>query len=94
MAIVSGLSRAARNGVLIKGGKVLETMAKVTTLVIDKTGTLTDGRARFVSVDVAEGFSLEDVLRLAASLDQASKHIIAHTIVSKRSSADFTSRLQ
>ena len=83
VAIVSGLSRAARNGVLIKGGKVLETMAKVTTLVIDKTGTLTDGRARIVSVDVAEGFSLEDVLRLSASLDQASKHIIAHTIVSE-----------
>ena len=83
VAIVSGLSRGARNGILIKGGKVLETMAKVTTLVIDKTGTLTDGRARIVSVDVAKGFSLEDVLRLAASLDQASKHIIAHTIVSE-----------
>ena len=83
VAIVSGLSRAARNGILIKGGKVLETMAKVTSLVIDKTGTLTDGRARIVSVDVSEGFSSEDVLRLAASLDRASKHIIAQTIVSE-----------
>ena len=92
MAIVSGLSRAARHGILIKGGKVLETMAARHPLVIDKTGTLTDGRARIVSVDVADGFSSSDVLRLAASLDQASKHIIAQTIVSEARAADFTSR--
>ncbi|MFI4995386.1 MAG: heavy metal translocating P-type ATPase [Hyphomicrobiales bacterium] len=83
VAIVSGLSLAARHGVLIKGGKVLETMARVTSLVIDKTGTLTDGRARIVSIEAAPGFAPEEVLRLAASLDQASKHVIANTIVSE-----------
>ena len=51
VAIVSGLSRAARHGVLIKGGKALEMMARIRTLVIDKTGTLTDGRARIVRID-------------------------------------------
>ncbi len=83
VAIVSGLSLAARHGVLIKGGKVLETMARVTSLVIDKTGTLTDGRAKIVSIEAAPGFAPEEVLRLAASLDQASKHVIANTIVSE-----------
>lgn len=81
VAIVSGLSRAAKHGILIKGGKALETMARIRALVIDKTGTLTDGRARVVSIHVAPGFSENDVLTFAASLDQASKHIVAQTIV-------------
>jgi len=82
VAIVSGLSRAAKHGILIKGGKALETMARVNALVIDKTGTLTDGRARIVAVHAAAGFSPDEVRRIAASLDQASKHIIAQAIVS------------
>jgi heavy metal translocating P-type ATPase len=81
VAIVSGLSRAARHGVLIKGGKALEMIARIRTLVIDKTGTLTDGRARIVRIDAAPGQSPEEVLQAAASLDQASKHVIAQTIV-------------
>ena len=83
VAIVSGLSRAAKHGILIKGGKALETMARVRSLVIDKTGTLTRGRAQVVSVHVASESSADDVMRIAASLDQASKHIIAQTIVSE-----------
>ena len=83
VAIVSGLSRAAKHGILIKGGKALETMARVRSLVIDKTGTLTRGRAQVVSVHVASELSADDVMRIAASLDQASKHIIAQTIVSE-----------
>ena len=83
VAIVSGLSRAARHGVLIKGGKALEMIARIRTLVIDKTGTLTDGRARIVRIDAAPGQSPEEVLQAAASLDQASKHVIAQTIVFK-----------
>jgi heavy metal translocating P-type ATPase len=83
VAIVSGLSHAARHGILVKGGKVLETMARVTSLVIDKTGTLTDGQARIVSIEPAAGFSADEALRLAASLDQASKHVIAKTIVTE-----------
>jgi heavy metal translocating P-type ATPase len=81
VAIVSGLSRAAKHGILIKGGKALETLAQVRSLVIDKTGTLTHGRARIVSTTVASNLSHNELLRLAASLDQASKHVIAETIV-------------
>jgi heavy metal translocating P-type ATPase len=81
VAIMSGLSRAAKQGILIKGGQALETLARVRSLVIDKTGTLTHGRARVVSIDVASGQSADELLRIAASLDQASKHMIAQAIV-------------
>ncbi len=83
IAIVSGLSRAARFGILIKGGKAVEALAHVYSLVIDKTGTLTDGRAKVVSVNVRDHFGPDDILRIAASLDQASKHIIAQTLVTE-----------
>jgi heavy metal translocating P-type ATPase len=81
VAIVSGLSRAAKHGILIKGGQALETLARVRSLVIDKTGTLTHGRARIVSIEVASGGSPDELLRIAASLDQESKHVIAQTVV-------------
>jgi heavy metal translocating P-type ATPase len=81
VAIISGLSRAAKFGILIKGGKAIETLARVRTVVIDKTGTLTIGQARLVANHVAAGVTASEVLRIAASLDQASKHIIAQTIV-------------
>jgi heavy metal translocating P-type ATPase len=81
VAIVSGLSRAAKHGILIKGGKALETLAQVRALVIDKTGTLTHGRAKIVSTRVTSDILPDELLRLAASLDQASKHIVAQTIV-------------
>jgi heavy metal translocating P-type ATPase len=81
VAIVSGISRAAKHGILIKGGRALESLAGVRSLVIDKTGTLTLGRARVVSIRAAAGLAVDELLRLAASLDQASKHIIARTIV-------------
>ena len=82
VAIVSGLSRAAKQGILIKGGKALETMARIRSLVIDKTGTLTHGRARVISVHTEADFSANEVTRIAASLDQASKHMIAQAVVS------------
>lgn len=81
VAIISGLSRAARHGVLIKSGQALETMARVRSLVIDKTGTLTRGRAELLSIHVVGNYEPEEILRLAASLDQASKHVIAQAIV-------------
>ena len=81
VALVSGLSRAAKAGILIKGGKALETLAQVQSLVIDKTGTLTIGQATLVSVRAVAGTTADQLLRTAASLDQASKHVIAQTIV-------------
>ncbi len=81
VAIVSGLSRAAKHGILIKGGQALETLAHVRSIVIDKTGTLTHGRARLVSIRTILNFPADELLRLAASLDQASKHVVAQTIV-------------
>jgi heavy metal translocating P-type ATPase len=81
VAIVSGLSRAAKLGILIKGGKAIEMLARVRSLVIDKTGTLTLGQARLVETRVAAEVKQEELLRLAASLDQASHHVIAQTLV-------------
>jgi heavy metal translocating P-type ATPase len=90
VAIVSGLSRAAKLGILIKGGKAIETLARVRSLVIDKTGTLTIGQARIVSAKAADGVAADDLLRIAASLDQASKHVIAQTIVAEARSKGLT----
>ena len=81
VAIISGLSRAAKFGILIKGGKAIETLARIRTVVIDKTGTLTIGQARLIATQVGAGITANEVLRIAASLDQASKHVIAQTIV-------------
>ncbi len=83
VALVSGLSRAAKLGILIKGGRAIETMARVRSLVIDKTGTLTVGQARIVSARTAQGQTADELLRLGASLDQASKHIVAETLVAE-----------
>ena len=83
VAIVAGVSRAAKAGVLVKGGRALETLTRVRTLVIDKTGTLTHGRARIVETRPRAGWSSDRLLQLAASLDQASKHVIAHALVSE-----------
>jgi heavy metal translocating P-type ATPase len=81
VAIVSGLSRAARQGILIKGGKALEVMAHARVLVLDKTGTLTHGRARLIETQTVPPWSADEVLHAAASLEQASKHVMAQTLV-------------
>lgn len=81
VAIVSGLSRCARRGVLVKGGGALEMLARVRMLFLDKTGTLTAGRARLAAIEPAPGVAPDEVLRLAASLDQISQHTIAETVV-------------
>lgn len=81
VALVAGLSRAAHFGVLIKGARPLETMARIRTLILDKTGTLTDGRPQIVSIDSHDGMAKDDILHLAASLDQASKHPVAQALV-------------
>jgi heavy metal translocating P-type ATPase len=81
VALVAGLSRAAHFGVLVKGAGPLEAMARIRTLILDKTGTLTDGRPQIVSIDSAGDMPADDVLRFAAALDQASKHPVAQAIV-------------
>jgi heavy metal translocating P-type ATPase len=82
VAIVAGMSRCARRGVLIKGGGALEKLAQARTLFFDKTGTLTGGHARLVATETDPRFVAGEVLRLAASLDQMSQHVIAQAVVS------------
>ncbi|WP_143631858.1 heavy metal translocating P-type ATPase, partial [Streptomyces thermovulgaris] len=81
VAIVSGLSRASRLGVVIRDGGALENLGRARTLLLDKTGTLTGGRPRVVDVVAAPDVKPAEVLRLAASLDQYSPHILARAIV-------------
>ncbi|MGP4051285.1 heavy metal translocating P-type ATPase [Streptomyces sp. 2A115] len=81
VAIVSGLSRAARRGVVIRDGGALETLGRARTLVLDKTGTLTTGRPRVVDVAAAPGRETAEVLRQAASVDQLSPHVLAQALV-------------
>lgn len=83
VAIVSGISRCARRGVLVKGGAALEQLATARTLFFDKTGTLTGGRARVVAIETAAGDSPERVLRVAASLTQASIHAISDALTTE-----------
>ncbi|OOY05637.1 heavy metal translocating P-type ATPase [Thioclava sp. F28-4] len=90
VALVAGLSRAAHYGVLIKGAGPLETMARIGTLVLDKTGTLTEGRPQIVSIDSHDGMEEDEILRLAAALDQASKHPVAQAIVTAAKERGFT----
>lgn len=83
VAIVSGLSRASRYGVVIRSGGALENLGHATTLVMDKTGTLTAGRPVVVDVLAAPGRDSTEILRLAASVDQMSPHVLAEAIVTE-----------
>jgi heavy metal translocating P-type ATPase len=81
VALVSGMSVAARRGVVVKGGGVLEQLSRCTTLLLDKTGTLTSGHPAVAATVVAGGWRAGDVLRLAASLDQVSGHVLAGAVL-------------
>ena len=81
IAIMSGLSRAAHLGVVIKGGGALERLAAGRVMLFDKTGTLTQGTPVLAEVVTAGGFHADELLRLAASLDQVSAHVLASAIV-------------
>jgi P-type Cu+ transporter len=80
MAIMVGVGRGAQAGVLIKNAQALERMERIDTLVIDKTGTLTQGKPKVVAIVAAAGFEENDILRLAASAEQASEHPLAAAI--------------
>jgi Cu+-exporting ATPase len=82
MSIMVGTGRGALAGVLIKNAEALEVLEKVNTLVMDKTGTLTEGKPRVVAVKAAEGWREDDVLGLAATLERGSEHPLAAAIVS------------
>jgi len=81
MSIMVGTGKGAMMGVLIKNAEALEVMRKVDTLVVDKTGTLTEGRPQLVSIIAVNGFEENDILRLGASLERASEHPLAEAIV-------------
>ncbi len=81
MAIMVGTGRGAESGVLIKNAEVLEVFEKADTLVVDKTGTLTEGKPRLMAVEPVDGFSEEELLRLTASLERGSEHPLAAAIV-------------
>lgn len=81
MSIMVGVGRGAQLGVLIKNAEALERMEKVDTLVVDKTGTLTEGKPSLTRIAPAEGFEEAELLRLAASVERPSEHPLAHAIV-------------
>lgn len=81
MSIMVGIGRGAQEGVLVKNAEALEHLEKVTTLVVDKTGTLTEGKPQLMDVLPADGFDAAEFLRLAASLERNSEHPLAAAIV-------------
>jgi len=81
MSIMIGVGRGATSGVLIKDAAALEALERVDTLVVDKTGTLTEGKPRVVAVVGTDGFSEADVLRIAASIERGSQHPLATAVV-------------
>jgi Cd2+/Zn2+-exporting ATPase len=88
VSMVAGLGNGARHGVLVKGGDALEQMSKVDTLVVDKTGTLTEGKPRLTEIKAANGADANWTLRLSAQLELASEHPLGRTIVEAATEAD------
>jgi heavy metal translocating P-type ATPase len=81
VALISGVSRAARRGVIVKGGATIEKLGRARAVLLDKTGTLTRGRPGIEEVKSANGLAPDALLRLAASLDQLSAHVLAEALV-------------
>ncbi len=82
-AIIAGVSRAARHGIIVKGGSPLETLARATVLLLDKTGTVTSARPQVVAVETFGQLSSDEIVRLAASLEQVSVHPYAPAILTE-----------
>jgi P-type Cu+ transporter len=83
MSIMAATGRAATQGILFRDATAIEGMRKIDTLIVDKTGTLTEGKPAFDCVVAAPGFSDQQVLQIAASIDQGSEHPLAHAIVAE-----------
>ncbi|UIJ71742.1 heavy metal translocating P-type ATPase [Aurantimonas sp. HBX-1] len=81
VALIGGVSRAARRGILMKGGAALEALSEVRTALFDKTGTLTEGGARLVEIRTAPGVDASEALAFAASLEQGSHHVLAEAVI-------------
>lgn len=90
MSFMVGVGRGARLGVLIKNAEALERFEKVDTLVVDKTGTLTEGKPRVTSIVATEGLGENELLQLAASLERGSEHPLADAIVDAAAARDLT----
>jgi heavy metal translocating P-type ATPase len=88
IAVVAGLSRAAKNGAIIKGGAVLESLSRVETVLLDKTGTLTHGGPAITDINAAPGLSDDEIVQLAASVDQFSPHVVAKALVNAAKARD------
>ncbi|MEO8827508.1 copper-translocating P-type ATPase [Lapillicoccus sp.] len=87
VSIMVGVGRGAELGVLVKNAEALERLEKVDTLVVDKTGTLTEGRPSVTTTLAAEGFSSHEVLRLASGVERASEHPLAHAVLAAAAEA-------
>ncbi|WP_051973195.1 heavy metal translocating P-type ATPase [Cryobacterium sp. MLB-32] len=83
VAFMGGMSRAARNGIIVKGAGVLETLARARTVVFDKTGTLTNGTPVIAEVRPEPGFTADELLGLAASAEQYSSHVLAASVIAE-----------
>lgn len=81
VAFIAGVAQAAKRGILVKGSAPLEALARTHTVMFDKTGTLTVGGARLVAVEAAPGQSPDEIMRIAASIEQASQHAVAAAVV-------------
>jgi Cu+-exporting ATPase len=88
MSVMVATGKAAGSGVLFRDAAAIENLRKIDILIVDKTGTLTEGRPAFHSVEAVPGFTQDEVLRLAASLDQGSEHPLAHAIVAQARAAE------
>ena len=92
IAIVAGLSRAAKVGAVIKGGAILELLARTETVLLDKTGTLTHGGPAVSEINTRPGLSDDELLQIAASIDQYSPHIVAKALVTESKARGLTLR--
>ncbi|MFU8836643.1 MAG: HAD family hydrolase, partial [Roseovarius sp.] len=89
MSIMVGVGKGAQNGILIKNAESFERAEKVTHLITDKTGTLTEGKPSVVAVQAPEGIETDDLLRLAAAVESQSEHPLARAVVDKAKQEGF-----